>query len=137
MATKNTTEIEVVKVDQSFELKDNIIEFYASLDEFIVIGPKEVKGIRTGIKLKVPEGYYVLVAIDYELMKETMLTFASGCVMIEAGEHDEIELDFVNLTRKSVTINHGDVIANGVLCKINEFNIKEVDSFNLRGDNDK
>lgn len=135
MAPKNELPIvEVIQVDESFELKDNVIEFYASLEEFTVIGPRELKEIQTGIQLKIPSGYYMLVTMDIPLFKETNLILAGGVFIINSGDEDEVVITLANLTRKSITINHGDCIAIGTLIKSQEFSMKNVDSFKLRGD---
>ena len=135
MAPKNELPVvELIQVDESFELKDNIVEFYASLEEFTVIGPKELQELQTGIRLKIPKNYYMLVTIDQPLFKETNLLLAGGVFLIQPEDEEEIVLPLINLTRKPVTINHGDCIAVGKLIKWQEFSIKSVDMFGLRGD---
>jgi dUTPase len=134
MAYKNELPIiEFIQIDESFTVKNDVIEFYASLDEFTFIGPKELKIIQTGVKINIPTGYCVLITVNYELLKKSLLTLASGCVILYPGMEDEIELSLINLTRKQVIINHGDCIAVGILLKISDFTLKNVDTFNLIG----
>lgn len=138
MAQKNDLPIiEVIQVDKSFEVKEGLVEFYASLEESIVIGPKELKDVQTGIRLKIPNGYYLLVNIDYSLFKETNLTLAGGCFIITSdSSSEEIELSLINLTRKSITVNHGDCIAVGTLFKAIDFLVKDVDFFKIRSNDE-
>ena len=99
MASKNELPIvEIVQVDESLNSNGNSIEFYASLEEFTVVGPKELKEIQTGIQLKIPESYYMLVTVDMSLFKETNLTVAGGVFIINPNDKDEVVITLANLT---------------------------------------
>lgn len=77
--------------------------------------------IPANIILKVPRGYFLLLASRSSTPVKKGLMVANGIGVIDQdyhGDKDEIGVQVLNFTKKSVTVNKGDRIAQAMLIKI-------------------
>lgn len=102
------------------------------------VPPKEISLVPGNVIVEVPEGYMLMVASRSSTPKKKGLTPPHGLGIIDhdyCGEQDEIKIQVYNFTDKSVIVEKGERIAQGVFIKIDKLDWEEVDSmnFNSRG----
>ena len=92
------------------------------------IKPGVVVVIPGNIALEVPKGYFVLMAARSSLRKHG-LTVINGVGIMDsdfAGDEDEYRIALQNFTKKTVVVEKGMRIAQGVLLKYEQAKFKEV-----------
>ncbi len=85
--------------------------------------------IPANVILKVPAGYMLIVAARSSLAAKKGLMLGNGVGIIDrdyAGEGDEIKIQAYNFTRRSVIVEKGERIAQGILVKIGHAQWQEV-----------
>ncbi len=102
--------------------------FDFSASETTTIKPGEVGIIPLGIALETPKGHFMLLAARSSTRK-LGLTMINGIGVIDSdfcGEEDQIRFVVQNYTKKSVTIEKGTRIAQGIFIKFTRASWKEV-----------
>lgn len=95
----------------------------------VSINPKEIKFIPLNIVVQVPKGYFFLLACRSSLPIKKGLFVANSIGVIDqdyCGEEDEVLLMVYNFTEKKVVIERGERIAQGLLVKISQPEVKIV-----------
>jgi dUTP pyrophosphatase len=90
-------------------------DLYSRLD--LTLPPKEVTYAPVNIALELPREYWLLIAPRSSLHKHG-LTFINSVGIIDSdycGDDNEIGLLLYNFTDKSVKINHGDRLGQGII----------------------
>jgi len=75
------------------------------------IYPGDTKLINTGIKVKVPEGYYMAVVPRSGLSLKTKMRIANSPGTVDSDYILEVGIIVDNIGRDRITISHGDRIA--------------------------
>ncbi len=100
--------------------------------ERTVIEPGDVAGVRTGIKLRVPEGYEAQVRPKSGLALKHKLTVMNTPGTIDSGFRGEILVIIINHGRTAYTIDAGTKIAQLVLCAVERAEFQEVDDISAQ-----
>lgn len=94
------------------------------------IKPKEINLVPGNIVVEVPKGYMLMVASRSSTPRKKGLTPPHGLGIIDhdyCGPADEIKIQVYNFTDKSVIVEKGEKIAQGVFIKIDKLNWEEVE----------
>jgi dUTP pyrophosphatase len=89
--------------------------------ERIVVAPKQLGFIPTGLIIRVPAGYMLHVGARSSTAKKKGLLVPHGFGIIDQdywGEEDEILLQFYNFTDTEVVVEKGERVGQGVFVKI-------------------
>lgn len=89
----------------------------------VVIKPFVPTIIPLNVVIRVPKGYFLLLAARSSLPLKKQLMVANGIGIIDqdyCGENDEIGLQVINFSRRSTTIDRGERIAQALLVKISK-----------------
>ena len=118
-------------------LDDAIIPHYAhpgdaGMDIFsaeeTIIKAGEIKSVRTGIKMELPEGFVALVWDKSGLALKNGIKTMAG--VIDSGYRGEIGIVLVNLSDQDYKIEKGQKIAQMLIQKVERMEIKEVKELN-------
>jgi len=85
------------------------------------INPHQLGLIPTGLIIKVPEGYMLGILPRSSTPRKTGLIIPHGIGVIDNDYHgpeDEILIQLYNISEKTVKVNKGDRIAQGLFFKI-------------------
>ena len=102
----------------------------------IVLQPKQIELIPTGIFMAIPLGYELQIRARSGLSIKHGITLINGVGTIDAGYRNEIGIGVINLSNKPFVIHHGDRIAQGILNKVEQADfvvVKELDKTLDRG----
>jgi len=92
-----------------------------------IVGPGKQRIIDTGLSVAVPEGYELQVRPRSGLSFKHKITVTNSPGTIDSDYRGEIKIIIFNLGEEDFVINKGDRIAQGVVNKIEQFDIQEVD----------
>lgn len=118
---------EIKRIDRSLPLpiygsKGAVaFDFYAR--ETMSIQPKEVAFIPLNAIIKIPVGYFLLVAARSSLPCKKKLCVPHGIGIIDqdyCGENDEIRLEVLNFSDSPVSIEKGERVAQGIFVKFDK-----------------
>ena len=87
----------------------------------VSVAPMQPTIIPMNVVIRAPKGYMVLLAARSSLPLKMGLMVANGIGVIDqdyCGEDDEIGLQVVNITKKTVLVKKGDRLAQVILVKI-------------------
>ncbi len=87
----------------------------------IKIPPWQVTLVPLNVIIKIPKGYFLMIASRSSLALKKNLILANGVGVIDQdyhGEKDEIKAAVINFSQKEVVIEKGERIAQGLLVKI-------------------
>ncbi len=102
-------------------------DFAASVS--ITIAPHSLALIPTGLIIKVPEGYFLMITARSSLSLKKGLWLGNGVGTIDqdyCGPEDQIHLLVYNFSDAPVTIAASDRLANGIFVKIEKAEWEEV-----------
>lgn len=105
------------------ELEDSILTFYSAAPA--VLQPAEIKRIRIGLAVQVEEGYSLQVGIHPSLQEKDISVFP-GPLVIDSLHSGELFIPLQNNGRGQINILPGEIIAKGVVIKIEEIEITEL-----------
>jgi len=91
-------------------------DFYAIEHE--IIPPNQMKRIDTGIKVKLPEGFFLLIANRSSNPSKKGLMLANGVGVIDKDYYDTpctIQFEFYNITKSPVVIQPGEKLGQGII----------------------
>jgi dUTP pyrophosphatase len=89
--------------------------------EKTVVKPFKPTIIHLNIVVKIPSGYFLMLAIRSSVPMKKSLIIPNGVGIIDqdyCGEGDEIGLEVLNVLQEKVIINRGERITQGILVKI-------------------
>ncbi|HSX31339.1 MAG TPA: hypothetical protein VLE99_05470 [Candidatus Saccharimonadales bacterium] len=104
--------------------------------EAIVIPPHEVKLVPINIAVKIPEGYFLLLAARSSTPLRRGLLLANGIGVIDPffnGDKDEIKIQLLNFTDAAVSVEKGELLTQGMVIKHEAVEWDEVESFGSDG----
>lgn len=125
------------KGDAGFDLRANIEEIKNSnylfntikfSDTTIIINPGGRALIPTGLYMAIPEGYELQIRPRSGLALKHGITVLNTPGTIDAVYRGNIGVVLINHGTEPFIVEHGDRIAQGVLNKVEEANLVEVDS---------
>lgn len=94
-------------------------DLYSKVD--ITIPPWQVTLISLNLIVKIPKGYFLMIAARSSLALKKNLILANGVGIIDndyQGEKDELKASVINFSQKPVVVKKGERIAQGILVKI-------------------
>ncbi len=94
------------------------------------INPDSIELIPANIIIEVPLGYALILTSRSSTPKRHGLTKPHGIGIIDqdyCGPEDEIKIQMMNFTKKSVTIERGTKIAQGIFVKVDQLEFEEVE----------
>jgi len=111
-------------------------DLYACMTEDIVVAPGKTEFIHTGISLEIPAGFAGLVYARSGLSCKKGLAPANKVGVIDADYRGEIMVALHNHSDESVTVAHGDRIAQLVITPFLHVVFNEVDTLSdtVRGE---
>ncbi len=101
--------------------------------ETATLQPGEIKGLRSGLVIKVPAGYTLLVAARSSTPKKLGLTIPQAVGIVDndyCGPTDELLLVLYNFTDKPVTVEKGQRVCQGLFVPIALAQFRETESHN-------
>lgn len=125
------------KGDAGFDLRANIEEIENSnylfnaikfSDTTIIVNPGGRALIPTGLYMAIPEGYELQIRPRSGLALNHGITVLNTPGTIDAVYRGNIGVVLINHGTEPFIVEHGDRIAQGVLNKVEEANLVEVDS---------
>lgn len=103
-------------------------DFYLRNNE--EIKPGEVKLLETGVAIKVPKDYFLLLEGRGSTPKKFGLLVFPGVGDSDYwGEKDQYHVQVLNFTKKIIKITRGTRIAQGILVKIVQGEFEEAENF--------
>jgi len=96
----------------------------------ITVKPQELELIPLNIVIETPKNYGLFLTCRSSMPIKKGLLIPNGLGIIDqdySGENDELMLEAFNFTKKTVTVERGDRIAQGVIVKIEKVDFGEVD----------
>lgn len=132
----------VNRIDKSLPLPDYQTKGAVAFDlysrEDKIIKPNEIVLLPTNLIVKIPAGYFLMIASRSSLPIKRGLMLANGIGIVDqdyCGPEDEIKIQIMNITKKKVKVEKGERIAQAVLVKISRpiFNEQIIKAKNRRG----
>lgn len=93
------------------------LDLQANTEEEIILAPMERTLVKTGLSIELPQGYEAQVRPRSGLALKQGITVLNSPGTIDADYRGEIGVILVNLSAETVTIQHGDRIAQLVIAK--------------------
>lgn len=97
---------------------DSGFDLRANLSEPITLGPLERFLVPTGLSFQIPVGYEIQVRPRSGLAAKQGLSVLNTPGTVDQGYTGEVKVILVNLSNEKQIINHGDRIAQAVLCPV-------------------
>jgi dUTP pyrophosphatase len=91
--------------------------------EKTIIRPFKPTIIHLNVVIKIPEGYFLMLAIRSSIPLKKSLIIPNGIGVIDqdyCGEDDEIGLEVLNVLRDDVVVEKGERIAQAILVKVSK-----------------
>ncbi len=133
----------IVKVKKLSETA--VVPFYAHKgdagmdlfsDEDVTIGPGEIKLVKTGIAIALPEGHEAQVRPKSGLALKHGITVLNTPGTIDEGYRGEIGVILINHSKESFVVRQGTKIAQMVIKKAEQAQLKEADELDKTERND-
>ena len=97
---------------------DSGFDLRANLTEPVTLKPLERYMVPTGLSFEIPVGYEIQVRPRSGLAAKQGLSVLNSPGTVDQGYTGEVKVILVNLSNDMVTINHGERIAQAVLCPV-------------------
>jgi dUTP pyrophosphatase len=97
--------------------------FDIAASEDVVIQPKEIKLIHTGLYFESPNGYFLAIFSRSSTPKRKGLTFPHGVGILDpdySGPDDEALIMVYNFSDKEVEVKKGERIAQGIFLPVQQ-----------------
>ncbi len=129
--------MKIKRIDKSldipiFQTKGAVgFDFHARTET--VIMPGEMELIPLNIVVKIPKGFGLFIFSRSSTPMKKGLIVANSVGVIDqdyCGDEDELKLCVLNVSKKKVTVEKGERIAQGVIIKIEKPQFVEVDKMN-------
>jgi dUTP pyrophosphatase len=126
--TNNKPILEVKRLAKGSELPEYMLESDVGLDlkanEDITLTPMEQKAVRTGIAIKIPEGYVGLIRDRAGIVGKMNVHTSAGT--FDSAYRGEVSVFLVNFGDDEVEIERGMRIAQLIIMPIAKVSVKEV-----------
>ena len=102
--------------------------FDLAASEDVVVAPRAVALVPTGLVIRVPDGYFLGIFARSSTPVRRGLIVANGVGVIDVdycGATDEIKIQVLNVTDQPVTVRAGDRIAQGLFIPVARASWKE------------
>jgi dUTP pyrophosphatase len=133
----SSQKIQIKKLDASIQIPEyqtnGSVGFDLAASQQVTINPGEIMLIPTGLVVKVPSGLMLMLVSRSSTPRKKGLTKPHSIGIIDqdyCGETDELKIQVYNFTEKSVTIEKGDRIAQGIFVPVIKAEFLEVTSHN-------
>jgi len=86
--------------------------------EDMIVGPRQVALVRTGLVIEAPEGHFLGIFARSSTPLKRGLIVANGVGVVDpdyAGPTDEIRIQVLNVTDTDVHVRRGDRLAQGIV----------------------
>jgi dUTP pyrophosphatase len=96
----------------------------------VIVPPREVRLIPTGLIAQAPEGYFLAIFIRSSAPIKKGLMLANGVGIVDrdySGPEDEIRIEVFNFTADPVQVSRGERIAQGIFLPVRQVAWDEVD----------
>lgn len=90
-------------------------DLYANIDTPLVLEPREVYAIPTGISIELPDGYEAQIRARSGLALKHGITLVNGIGTVDSDYRGEIKVIVMNLKETAYTVQPGDRIAQMVI----------------------
>ena len=97
---------------------DSGFDLRANLQSPITLGPLEREMVPTDLYFQIPEGFEIQVRPRSGLAAKQGLSVLNTPGTVDQGYTGEVKVILVNLSNEKQLINHGDRIAQAVLCPV-------------------
>jgi len=104
------------------------MDLRANLEESVVLGSLDRTLVPTGLFIEMPEGYEAQIRPRSGLAIKKGLSLINTPGTVDADYRGELKVILVNLSKDTVTIEHGDRIAQMVINKIEQAELVEVEN---------
>ena len=101
----------VYEGDSGFDLR-------ANLESPVTLKPLERHLVPTGLYFQIPEGYEIQVRPRSGLASKQGISVLNTPGTVDQGYTGEVKVILVNLSNDKVTIEHGERVAQAVLCPV-------------------
>jgi dUTP pyrophosphatase len=125
--------VKIKRLDPNVELPryqtDESAAFDLAANENAVIGPKEIKLIKTGLIIEAPHGHFLLIASRSSTPRKKGLIIPQAVGIVDrdySGPEDEILLQVYNITDSTVEVKKGERIAQGMFLPVDHIEWEEV-----------
>ena len=84
----------------------------------LIVGPRQIALVRTGLVIEVPTGYFLAIFARSSTPLKRGLIVANGVGVIDpdySGPNDEVMIQIMNVTETEVRIERGDRLAQGII----------------------
>lgn len=84
----------------------------------IVVQPRQIVLVRTGLVIQVPTGYFLAIFARSSTPLKRGLMVANGVGVLDpdySGPNDEVMIQVLNVTESDVQIRRGDRLAQGIV----------------------
>ena len=84
----------------------------------IVVQPRQIVLVRTGLVIEVPTGYFLAILARSSTPLKRGLMVANGVGVLDpdySGPNDEVMIQVLNITESDVQIRRGDRLAQGIV----------------------
>ncbi|WP_205436991.1 dUTP diphosphatase [Helicobacter suis] len=95
--------------------------------EDLIIAPKSVGLVKTGLAIGLEEGYEVQVRSRSGLALKHQIIVLNSPGTVDSDYRGELQIILMNLSDTPFHIHQGDRIAQGVLCQVVRADFKEVE----------
>jgi len=116
---------------------DSGMDLRADLKKYINIFPNQACLIPTNIHVAVPDGYEIQIRSRSGLAVKNNVFVLNSPGTIDSNYRNSIGVILYNAGSRFFTVNHGDRIAQAVLCEVPKIAWEEVDSIEKLGDSDR
>jgi dUTP pyrophosphatase len=106
------------------------MDIRANIENSIILNQLERTLIPTGLFVEIPNGYEAQIRPRSGLAIKQGITCLNTPGTIDADYRGEIKVILINLSNETVTIQHGDRIAQMVFMKIEQVQLTEVEIIN-------
>jgi dUTP pyrophosphatase len=98
--------------------------------EDVVVAPGEVRLVRTGLVVEVPDGHCLAIVARSSLPLKKGLIVANGVGIVDSdyrGPQDEVKVEVMNLTPAPVALARGERVAQGLILAVARVEWEEID----------
>ncbi len=104
--------------------EDNVLTFHSSAPA--ILQPSEIKKVRTGLAIRELEKGYILQIVAHPELHEKGVAVFPGPFVIDSTCDEELFIPLQNGGRGQVNLLPGDIIARGVVIRLEAIEIEQV-----------
>ncbi|MBN1115543.1 MAG: dUTP diphosphatase [Oligoflexia bacterium] len=108
----------------------------ANTEENIVLKPREIKLIPTGLIFEIPTGYELQIRPRSGLALKNGIGLVNSPGTIDSDYRGEVCIILINFSEQDFTISRGDRIAQAILCEVTRAELFEAEALEetIRGE---